>query len=199
MNLKRSTFIKLGSMTAVGSIAAIPTLLNSCNSATGSSGVICSASGIDHEQRIIDLGLVLPSAPKPVGMFKPVLISGNLLYVSGQGPNLPDGTQIIGKVGSDLTLEEGKLAARQVGLTMISTIKEHFGDLNKICRLIKTLGMVNCTMDFQQQPAVINGFSELIAEIFGEENGIGVRSAVGMVSLPSNIPVEVEAIFELKC
>ena len=197
MKLKRSDFIKLGSMTAVGSIA-IPTLLNSCTNSTGSSNVAsCSGSGIDHEQRIKDLGLVLPPAPKPVAVFKPVLVSGNMLYVSGHGPNLPDGSQIIGKVGSDLTIEEGKLAARQVGLTMISVIKEYYGDLNKICRLIKTFGMVNCLSDFTSSPAVINGFSELMVEIFGEENGIGVRSAVGM-TLPSNIAVEIEAIFELK-
>ena len=149
------------------------------------------------EQRIIELGLVLPPAPKPVGVYKPVLVSQNLLYISGQGPVQNDGTLISGKVGSDLTLEEGKAAARQVGLTMIAIIKEHFGDMNRISRLIKTLGMVNCAPGFYGAPAVINGFSELMAEIFGEENGIGVRSAVGMI-LPSNIAAEIEAIFELK-
>ena len=149
------------------------------------------------EQRIIELGLVLPPPPNPIGMYKPVLVSGNMLYVSGQGPVQLDGTLMTGKVGSEITLEEGKLAARQVGLTMIAIIKEHFGDLNKIGRLIKTLGMVNCTPDFYGSPAVINGFSELMAEIWGEENGIGVRSAVGM-TLPGNIPAEVEAVFELK-
>ena len=151
----------------------------------------------DPEQRIKELGLVLPPAPKPIGLYKPILVSGNMLYVSGQGPIKLDGSLITGRVGDDLSLEEGKLAARQVGLTMISVIKEHFGDLNKIYRIVKTLGMVNSTLDFQGHPAVINGFSELIAEIFGEENGIGVRSAVGMV-LPGNIAAEVEAVFELK-
>ena len=149
------------------------------------------------EERIKELGLILPPAPKPVGVYKPILVSENLLYVSGQGPVQNDGSLITGKVGSELTLEEGKFAARQVGLTMISTIKEHFGDLNRIFRLIKTFGMVNCMPDFYGAPAVINGFSELMAEIFGEENGIGVRSAVGLI-LPSNIPAEVEAVFELK-
>ena len=198
MNLKRSTFIKLGGMTAVGSVAAIPALLNSCTCATSTSGVACSGPGFDVEQKIKDLGLVLPKAPLP-GLFKPVLVSGNLLYVSGQGPNIDDaGTQILGKVGSDLTLEEGKAAARHTGLTMISVIKEYFGDLNKICRLVKTLGMVNCVPDFYSSPAVINGFSELMIEIFGDDHGKGVRSAVGMASLPSNIAVEIEAIFELK-
>ena len=149
------------------------------------------------EQRIIELGLDLPPAPKPIGLYKPVLVSGNLLYISGQGPIKPDGSLMTGKIGSEITLEEGKLAARQVGLTMISTIKEHFGDLNKIRRLVKTFGMVNCTPDFYGSPAVINGFSEVMAEIFGEENGIGTRSAIGM-TLPGNIPAEVECIFELK-
>ena len=101
-----------------------------------------------------------------------------------------------GKLGADLDTEEGKLVARQVGLTMLSTIKAYFGDLKKIKRLVKVLGMVNSAPSFEKQPLVINGFSELMAEVFGEENGIGVRSAVGMI-LPSNIPVEVEAVFEL--
>jgi enamine deaminase RidA (YjgF/YER057c/UK114 family) len=150
----------------------------------------------DPEKRIIELGIILPQAPKPVGLYKPVLVIGNFLFVSGQGPLLPDNTLVKGRVGDDLTTGEGKLAARQVGLTMLSTIKAHFGDLNKIKRLIKTLGMVNCTSDFGQQPLVIDGFSELMAEVFGEDNGIGVRSAVGM-TLPNNIAVEVEAMFEI--
>ncbi|TAL77516.1 MAG: RidA family protein, partial [Bacteroidetes bacterium] len=116
--------------------------------------------------------------------------------VSGQGPIRSDGTLMTGRLGADLDKEEGKLAARQVGLTMLSTIKAHFGELKKIKRVIKILGMVNSAAGFDQQPAVINGFSELMADVFGEENGIGVRSAVGMI-LPSNIPVEVEAMFEL--
>ena len=107
-----------------------------------------------------------------------------------------DGTYMTGRVGEDLGLEEGKLAARQVGLTMLSTIVTHFGDLNRIKRVVKVLGMVNCTPDFGKQPLVINGFSELMADIFGPDNGIGVRSAVGMM-LPGNIPVEIEAQFEL--
>lgn len=148
------------------------------------------------ELRIKELGLILPPTPKPVGVYKPVLVVDNLLYVSGQGPLKSDGTLITGRLGADLDLDEGKIAARQVGLTMISTIKTHFGELNRIKRLVKVLGMVNCIPGFDKQPAVINGFSELMAELFGEENGIGVRSAVGMM-LPSNIAVEIEAIFEL--
>ena len=150
----------------------------------------------DTDLRIIELGLVLPPAPKPAGVYKPVLVIGKFLYVSGQGPILSDGSMIKGKLGIDLDIAEGKHAARQVGLTMLSTIKAHFGELKKIKRLVKVLGMVNCISTFDQQPSVINGFSELMAEVFGEDNGIGVRSAVGM-TLPSNIAVEIEAMFEL--
>ena len=148
------------------------------------------------ELRIKELGLELPPTPKPMGVYKPVLVIGNLLYVSGQGPLKPDGTLIKGKVGKDLSLEEGKQAARQVGLAMLSSIKASIGDLNKVKRLVKTLGMVNSAPDFEQHPAVINGFSELMAEVFGEDNGIGVRSAVGMI-LPGNIAAEIEAMFEM--
>jgi enamine deaminase RidA (YjgF/YER057c/UK114 family) len=151
---------------------------------------------IDPESQIKKLGLELPPAPKPVGVYKPVLVVDNLLYVSGQGPLKSDGTLIKGRLGADLKMEEGKQAARQVGLAMVSTIKTHFGELNKIKRIVKVLGMVNSTPDFDQHPAVINGFSELMADVFGEDNGIGVRSAVGMI-LPMNIAVEIEAVFEL--
>jgi len=120
----------------------------------------------------------------------------NFLYVSGQGPMQNDGSLIIGRVGDDMELKAAKLAARQVGLTMLSTIQTHFGSVDKIKRVVKVLGMVNSTPDFGKQPLVINGFSELFADIFGRENGIGVRSAVGMM-LPDNIPVEIEAMFEL--
>jgi enamine deaminase RidA (YjgF/YER057c/UK114 family) len=150
----------------------------------------------DPDLRIVELGLILPPAPKPAGVYKPVLVVDKFLYISGQGPINTDGTLMKGKLGADLDTEEGKLVARQVGLTMLSTIKTHFGDLKKIKRLVKVLGMVNSAPSFEKQPLVINGFSELMAEVFGEENGVGVRSAVGMI-LPSNIPVEVEAVFEL--
>jgi enamine deaminase RidA (YjgF/YER057c/UK114 family) len=148
------------------------------------------------ESRLIELNLILPPAPNPVGVYKPVLVVGSFLYVSGQGPMNSDGSLFTGRLGADLNLEQGKLAARQVGLTMLSTIKAHFGDLNKIKRIVKVLGMVNCTPEFTQHPQVINGFSELMAEVFGPDNGIGVRSAVGMM-LPNNIAVEVEAMFVL--
>jgi enamine deaminase RidA (YjgF/YER057c/UK114 family) len=148
------------------------------------------------ESRLTELKLILPPSPKPLGVYKPVLIIGKFLYVSGQGPMRSDGTLITGRLGDSLSLEEGKQAARQVGLTMLSTIKGQIGELNGIKRIVKVLGMVNSTPDFGQHPAVINGFSELMAEVFGEDNGIGVRSAVGMF-LPMNIAVEAEAMFEL--
>lgn len=152
---------------------------------------------IDADQRFSDLGLILPPAPSPLGVYKPYLIDGNYLYLSGHGPVRDDKSLIIGRIGDTLSPEDGKLAAQQVGLTMLSTIKTNLGSLNKVKRVIKVLGMVNCTQDFEKHPFIINGCSELFAAVWGEENGIGVRSAVGMGTLPDNIPVEVEALFEL--
>ena len=146
--------------------------------------------------RIESLGLKLPPAPKPAGVYRPTLLVDKFLYVSGQGPMKLDGHLIKGRIGKDLDLEQGKLAARQVGLTMLSSIQSHFGSIDKIKRIIKVLGMVDCTADFTKQPLVINGFSELMVDVFGEENGVGVRSAVGM-TLPHGIPVEIEAMFEI--
>jgi len=140
--------------------------------------------------------LELPPAPKPVAVYKPVVVVDKMAYVSGHGPLKSDRTLITGRVGGDLNLEQGKAAARQVGLAIIATLQAH-GLIPRIRRLVKVLGMVNSTPDFPNHPAVINGCSELFAEIWGEENGIGARSAVGMGSLPGNIAVEIEAIFEL--
>lgn len=143
------------------------------------------------------LGLILPPAPKPLGVYKPCLIDGKYLYLSGHGTVLPDGSLIVGRIGADLDVDQGKLAARQVGLAMLATIKANLGSLNKVKRVIKVLGMVNCTPNFERHPFIINGCSELFANVWGDQNGIGVRSAVGMGSLPDNIPVEIEALFEL--
>jgi enamine deaminase RidA (YjgF/YER057c/UK114 family) len=149
------------------------------------------------DENFAALGLNLPPAPKPLGVYKPYLIDGNHLYVSGHGTVQDDGTLLIGRIGVGLNMDEGKLAARQVGLAILATIKANLGSLNKVKRVIKVLGMVNCTPDFEKHPFIINGCSELFAKVWGEENGIGVRSAVGMGSLPDNIPVEIEALFEL--
>ena len=150
------------------------------------------------DQRFEALGLSLPPAPSPLGVYKPCLIDGKYLYVSGHGPVQNDKSLIIGRIGEVLTQEEGKLAARQVGLTILSTIKTKLGSFNNVKRVIKVLGMVNCVSSFEKHPYIINGCSELFASVWGEENGIGVRSAVGFGSLPDNIPVEIEALFELE-
>lgn len=149
------------------------------------------------DEQFEKLGLTLPPAPKPLGVYKPCLVDGKYLYLSGHGTVQNDGTLIIGRVGEDMDMEAGKLAARQVGLAMLATIKANLGSLNKVKRVIKVLGMVNATPAFERHPYVINGCSELFASVWGEENGIGVRSAVGFGSLPDNIPVEIEAMFEL--
>jgi enamine deaminase RidA (YjgF/YER057c/UK114 family) len=149
------------------------------------------------EEKLNIMGLALPPAPDPVGVYKPYLIEGSYLYLSGHGPVLPDRSLITGRIGQELDIEQGKIAARQVGLTMLSTIVRHLGSLDRIKRVIKVLGMVNCTPDFERHPYVINGCSELFAEIWGKDSGVGVRSAVGFGSLPGNIPVEIEAMFLL--
>ncbi len=150
------------------------------------------------EESFKQLGLTLPPPPEPKGVYKPCLIVGNQLYVSGHGPVLEDGSLIIGRVGDTLTIEEGKAAARQVGLTILASIRKHLGSLDKVKKVIKVLGMVGSVPEFEKHPYVINGCSELFAQIWGEENGIGVRSAVGMGSLPDNIPVEIEVLFEMQ-
>jgi enamine deaminase RidA (YjgF/YER057c/UK114 family) len=154
-------------------------------------------ANLTPDQRFAQLKLTLPPAPRPLGVYKPFLIVDRFVYVSGHGTVKEDGTLIIGRVGTDFTPEEGKAAARQVGLAILATLKQNLGSLDKIKRVIKVLGMVNCVATFERHPYVINGCSELFASVWGEANGIGVRSAVGMGSLPDNIPVEIEAMFEL--
>ncbi len=150
------------------------------------------------ESRLASLNVTLPPAPKPVAVYKPVVVVDKLAYVSGHGPLRADKTLIAGVVGRDLNLEQGHAAARQVGLAILATLREHFGSLDKVARVVKVLGMVNSAPDFYDHPKVINGCSELFAEVWGPEHGIGARSAVGMGPLPGNIAVEIEAIFELR-
>ena len=149
------------------------------------------------EQRLAGMNLTLPPAPKPVAVYKPVVIVGQLAYVSGHGPLKAEKTLITGVVGKGLSLAQGKEAARQVGLAILATLRDQFGSLDKVGRVVKLLGMVNTAPDFYDHPKVIDGCSELFAEIWGDEHGIGARSAVGMGPLPGNIAVEIEAIFEL--
>lgn len=152
---------------------------------------------MDADKRLQELHLTLPPINKPMAVYKPTVQVGNILYVSGHVPIQTDGSLIKGKVGTDLNLEQGQQAARQVALTILATLKNSLGSLNKIKRLVKSFGMVNCTAEFYDIPKVINGYSELMKEVFGEDAGVGARSAVGMVSLPSNVAVEIEAIFEV--
>ncbi|MCY2978615.1 MAG: RidA family protein [Planctomycetota bacterium] len=150
------------------------------------------------DKKIADLGLVLPPAPKPVGLYKPMLMVGALAYLSGHGPLKPDGTLILGRVGADLSIEQGQEAAKQTGLAMLATLKASLGSLDRIVRVVKILGLVRCTDDFGQSPVVINGCSQLFVDLWGSDLGIGVRSALGTNSLPGGMAVEVEAIFEIK-
>src|SRR5258706_10143728 len=150
------------------------------------------------DENFAQINLQLPPAPPPIAVYKPFLIVSNLVYVSRHGPLIKEKTFITGRIGENMNADEGKLAARQVGLTILATLKKNLGSFNRIKRVIKVLGMVNCTTDFERHPFIINGCSELFAQVWGDDNGVGVRSAVGMGSLPDNIPVEIEAVFELQ-
>ena len=150
------------------------------------------------ESRLSELGLELPPPPPPAGVYKPLVVSGNMAYVSGHGPLKPDGTMSTGRVGSEVDRDAGYAAARQTGLAILATLKSELGSLDRVRRVVKVLGMVNAAPDFKEQPAVINGFSELMRDIFGEDAGVGARSAIGMGSLPGNISVEIEVIFEIE-
>lgn len=150
------------------------------------------------DAKLTELGIELPPAPKPVGVYKPALIVGDMCYMSGHGPLKSDGTLIKGRVGGDMDQQAGYDAARQTCLAMLATLKSHLGSLDKIERVVKVLGLVRCTDEFDQQPAVINGCSELLRDVFGEDAGVGTRSALGTNALPGGIAVEIEAIFQLK-
>ena len=152
---------------------------------------------MEVETKLKEMGLELPPPGKPVANYVPAVRSGNLVFLSGHGPILKDGSLITGKVGADLTLEEGYQAARQVALVMLATLKEEIGDLDKVQRVVKLLGMVNCTSDFVDQSKVINGASDLLVDVFGAK-GKHARSAVGMNALPLNIAVEIEMIVAIK-
>jgi enamine deaminase RidA (YjgF/YER057c/UK114 family) len=149
------------------------------------------------EARLAELKLELPPAPKPVATYVTAIQHGDLIYVSGHGPLRSDGTLITGKLGATMDVAAGQAAARQTGLAILSTLRAHLGSLDKIERLIKSLGMVNSTPEFGEHPKVINGYSDLMKDIFGDA-GIGTRSAVGMVALPAGIAVEIEAVFQVK-
>lgn len=149
------------------------------------------------EQRLQELGIELPPVPSPAGNYVHAVQNGNLLFLSGKGPRNADGSAPTGKVGRDVTTEEAYTHARTVGLTLIAVLKETLGDLDRVARVVKVLGMVNAAPDFGEQPQVINGCSDLMVQVFGDR-GRHARSAVGMGSLPGGITVEIEAIFEVQ-
>ena len=149
------------------------------------------------DDRLHALGFELPPAPKPMGVYKPIVICGNMAYLSGHGPLKVDKSLVTGRLGLDMDVEAGYEAARITGLAMLATLQAELGSLNRVKRLIKLLGLVRSTDSFGEQPAVINGCSELFRDVFGDDLGVGVRSAVGMGSLPGNITVEIEGVFEL--
>ena len=152
---------------------------------------------MDTEKRVLDLGLELPSAPKPIGNYIGGVRVGNLLFMSGCGPRQNDGSLITGKLGANLSVEQGYRAARVVAFNMLANIRSVVGSLDRIERVVKVLGMVNCTPEFFEMPKVINGFSDLFVEVLGSERGCGARSAVGMAALPNQIAVEVEMVLEI--
>ena len=156
-----------------------------------------SAQNIDFDKKLKELNIQLFEPAKPMANYVKAVRTGNLLFIAGHGPTKADGSNITGKVGKDLTVEQGYHAARQTGIAILSTLKAELGDLNKVKRIVKVLGMVNCTENFTDQPKVINGFSDLMVSVFGEK-GKHARSAVGMYALPINISVEVEMIVEVE-
>jgi enamine deaminase RidA (YjgF/YER057c/UK114 family) len=152
---------------------------------------------IDFDKKLKDLGIELYKPTPPIANYVKAVRTGNLIFLAGHGPTFADNTNITGKVGKDLTIEQGAAAARQTGIALLSTLKGEIGDLNKVKRIVKVLGMVNCTENFTDQPKVINGFSDLMVAIFGDK-GKHARSAVGMYALPQNISVEIEMIVEVE-
>lgn len=154
--------------------------------------------GASAETRLRELKIDLPEVAKPKNTFVVAVRAGDMLYVSGSGPGNVDGKPLVGRLGKDMDVKEGRAAARLVGLQILAVVKHELGSLDKVERLVKTLGMVNATPDFKEHPLVINGFSDLMVDVFGPEMGKGARSAVGMVSLPGGIPVEIEAIFQVR-
>ena len=151
----------------------------------------------DPEKRLAELGITLPAASAPVANYVNAVRTGNLIFLAGKGPRRADGTNVTGKVGRDLSVEEGYAAARLVGLHQLAALKAEIGDLGRVRRVVKVLGLVNCDPDFTEQPRVLNGFSDLMVEVFGDA-GKHARSAVGAPALPGNIAVEVELIVEVE-
>lgn len=172
-------------------------LVMACNSPASSDEITEQKDTWDPELKLQEMGIIIPEASEPVANYVNVVRTGNLLFLAGKGPSLPDGSYITGKVGQDLSIDQGNEAARLVGIAQLAVLKAELGDLNKVKRIVKVLGMVNCGPEFTQQPQVINGFSDLMVEVFGEK-GKHARSAVGMNALPMDIAVEIELIVEIE-
>ena len=153
---------------------------------------------MNAEARLKELGLELPSAPRALGLYMPVVVVGSMAYLSGHGPIGADGTAICGRLGDDLDVQAGYEAARRTGLMALASLRQHCGSLDRVRRLVKTVGLVQSTPTFTQHPAVINGFSELMRDVFGPDAGVAARSAFGAPSLPAGWAVEIEAIFEVE-
>ena len=149
------------------------------------------------EQRLKELGLELPTPPSAMGLYRPVLVVDGLAYTSGHGPLGPDGKLVCGRLGDDLDTQAGFDAARLTGLALLASLRESLGSLDRVRRLVRTLGLVQSAPDFYDQPAVINGFSELMRQVFGDEAGVAARSAFGAAALPAGMAVEVEAVFQV--
>jgi enamine deaminase RidA (YjgF/YER057c/UK114 family) len=160
-------------------------------------GLSATAQKTDMDKKLKDLGIELITPPKPIANYVRAVRTGNLVYLAGHGPTRADGSNITGKLGKDMTIEQGYDAARQTGIALLSTLKGEIGDLGKVKRIVKVFGMVNCTPEFTDQPKVINGFSDLMVSIFGDK-GKHARSAVGMIALPNGIAVEIEMIVEVE-
>ena len=154
-------------------------------------------NNIDFDKKLSELGINLPEPSKPVANYVNIVQTGNLLFLAGKGPKKADGEYIKGKLGKNISEEEGYKAARRVGELQLGVLKNHLGDLNKVKRIVKVMGMVNCTGDFGNQPEVVNGFSDLMVEVFGDK-GKHARAAVGMNSLPRQTAVEIEMIVEIE-
>ena len=197
--IRHSSFVIL--LLAAGCISVDVTRETRTSSRASSSpqgGSAPKPVSVSAEARLVELGLKLPEPNKPSATLTPIVVVGNLAFVSGHTSRTGDGMPITGRVGEELTVAQGKDAARQVGLAVLATLKNELGSLDRVKRVVKTLGMVNCPAGFKEQPQVINGFSELLIDVFGKERGLGARSAVGMSSLPGNVAVEIEAVFEIE-
>ena len=190
----RRTFLQKTALAGAGGLGA----LGIAGAGAGLDALALGARQGGPEQRVRELGLALP-APQPASAtLVPAVLSGTVLYVSGHGPARGSEIRAAGKLGADMTPDEGRAVAHAIGLNVLSTVRNALGSLDRVVRLVKTLGMVNSAPDFTGQPAVINGFSELMIQVFGEAAGKGARSAVGMASLPGGWAVEIEAIFEVR-